>query len=441
MMNKKRSSKLQLSKYAFLLPIIIFSAGAFTVTKADDHIIEVVNIAKETEVYELGQVLQTDDNPQLLDTVEGLSVNQADTLSIVTSGTKEEVGRELSDQMDEVSIFSDTIGSTQRTIVLRNPHGIKKDPLIVVDGVRKPLGYDIKVLDPNNIESIEVLKDAAAITVFGQDAKNGVVKIHTKKMDGTAVFSLKGGQADTTKNGRIRSVVVKGRAAAAQTADGSSLRNVLHIDGKQPLIIVDGREKTDQDLQGIDPDAIESISVLKDAGAKAIYGDKGAHGVIHVTTKAGAGSAENKAKIVQGVPLAESVNKEVVVVGYGTKKNKSHGSDSFYSANDPESLKKFLEDNRANIDLKSDVVLVINGKVAREADLKNIKAADVSQVGAIDLTEKNSNLPKNMVGLLFLKDGNPSANRGASASVYNAKRKIELVVNPDKKVIPYIERK
>src|SRR5690606_40407857 len=35
MMNKKKSSKLELSKYAFLLPIVIFSAGAFTVSRAE----------------------------------------------------------------------------------------------------------------------------------------------------------------------------------------------------------------------------------------------------------------------------------------------------------------------------------------------------------------------------------------------------------------------
>lgn len=35
-MNKKRSSALELSKYAFLLPVLIFVAAAFTVTKADE---------------------------------------------------------------------------------------------------------------------------------------------------------------------------------------------------------------------------------------------------------------------------------------------------------------------------------------------------------------------------------------------------------------------
>ena len=47
MMNKKKSSKLELSKYAFLLPIVIFSAGAFTISKADSRITDAVEGARD----------------------------------------------------------------------------------------------------------------------------------------------------------------------------------------------------------------------------------------------------------------------------------------------------------------------------------------------------------------------------------------------------------
>ncbi len=436
MMNKKRSSKLQLSNYAFLLPIIIFLAGAFTVTKADDHIIEVVNIAKETDISDLGQVLHTDGSI-LADTVKVSDEKRPDTLKIVEFKVGAEDLSETPGEVKGVSIFSDTTKSNKRTVVFRSSDGTMKAPLILVDGVKQVTGYDINTMNPNSIASIEVLRDGVSAATFGADGQNGVVKITTKKSEMPTVVNIRASQADTSKQGKIQDVVVKGYVKGFKVdADHLTLKGV-NMDGKPPLVIVDGLEKADQNLHDINPNDIESISILKDAGARAVYGDKGSNGVILVTTKVGAG---NKTKNVQGVPLAKSGSNEVVVVGYGSK-NRSLGSDSFYNANDPESLKKFLEDNRANIDLKSDVVLVINGKVAREADLKNIKAADVSQVGAIDLTEKNSNLPKNMVGLLFLKDGNPRVNRGASASVYNTKKKIELVVNPDKKDAPYIERK
>lgn len=54
----------------------------------------------------------------------------------------------------------------------------------------------------------------------------------------------------------------------------------------QPLIVVDGII-TSQGLRDLDPDNIESITVLKDASSAAIYGSRGANGVVLVTTKRG----------------------------------------------------------------------------------------------------------------------------------------------------------
>ena len=51
-----------------------------------------------------------------------------------------------------------------------------------------------------------------------------------------------------------------------------------------PYILVDGFER---DMNYVDPNEIESITVLKDAAATAIYGLKGASGVIEVKTKRG----------------------------------------------------------------------------------------------------------------------------------------------------------
>ncbi len=55
---------------------------------------------------------------------------------------------------------------------------VSSNPLYVVDGVRLS---DISGLDPNDIASIEVLKDAASAAIYGAEAGNGVVLISTKK--------------------------------------------------------------------------------------------------------------------------------------------------------------------------------------------------------------------------------------------------------------------
>lgn len=61
-----------------------------------------------------------------------------------------------------------------------------------------------------------------------------------------------------------------------------------------PLILIDNVELTSSDLARLNPDDIASFSILKDATATALYGARGANGVILVTTKEG---AEGKMKL------------------------------------------------------------------------------------------------------------------------------------------------
>ena len=78
--------------------------------------------------------------------------------------------------------------------------------------------------------------------------------------------------------------------------DGAVLRvrgiGTLTDDNASPLLIIDGVERDSMDM--LDPNEIESINVLKDASATAVYGVRGANGVIIVTTKSG---EEGKAKV------------------------------------------------------------------------------------------------------------------------------------------------
>lgn len=62
------------------------------------------------------------------------------------------------------------------------------------------------------------------------------------------------------------------------------VRGLSSWNGSAPLVLVDGVER---DFAGIDPNEINTISVLKDASATAVFGAKGANGVIVVTTKRG----------------------------------------------------------------------------------------------------------------------------------------------------------
>ncbi len=61
------------------------------------------------------------------------------------------------------------------------------DPLVVVDGV---FGGDLRTINPNNIQSIEVLKDASALAIYGSRGSNGVILVTTKRGSGKATVAI-----------------------------------------------------------------------------------------------------------------------------------------------------------------------------------------------------------------------------------------------------------
>lgn len=78
--------------------------------------------------------------------------------------------------------------------------------------------------------------------------------------------------------------VLRGSGKPGEEGYGIRIRGFSSSNAASALVLVDGME---QDLNLIDPNDIESISVLKDASASAIYGARAASGVILVTTKQG----------------------------------------------------------------------------------------------------------------------------------------------------------
>lgn len=76
---------------------------------------------------------------------------------------------------------SRTGAQSAQTIMVRGRNSIKanNDPLIIVDGI--PYGGPLNDINPNNVESIEILKDASAAAIYGSRGSNGVILITTKE--------------------------------------------------------------------------------------------------------------------------------------------------------------------------------------------------------------------------------------------------------------------
>ncbi|MCM1449064.1 MAG: TonB-dependent receptor [Clostridiales bacterium] len=107
----------------------------------------------------------------------------------------------------------------------------------------------------------------------------------------------------------------------------------------KPLIQVDGVER---DMWDIDPNEIESISVLKDASATAVFGVRGANGVILVTTKRG---AEGKAKIDVSLNFSAQMPTKLIEmansIDYANFYNYTRNSDGEANEFTPQVIEKF----------------------------------------------------------------------------------------------------
>ena len=146
------------------------------------------------------------------------------------------------------------------------------------------------------------------------------------------------------------------------------LRGGTNLDGTgSPLIMVDGMVRTD--LSGINPEDIETMDVLKDAGATALYGARANNGVILITTKHGkAGAMEINVKVREGV-------------------NYLHSPYHFLNAGDYLYWQRTAVSNGANIYQKS------NGTWTGSTTMTNLTAAQPYGTGNLYYDPANPTVP------------------------------------------------
>lgn len=120
------------------------------------------------------------------------------------------------------------------------------------------------------------------VTGYSSQRKQDIIG-SVSVVDMKAVKSLPVGSAMQALQGQASGVNV---ISSGVPGAGSSIfiRGISSLGNTQPLVLIDGVQG---DLNNISADDVESIQVLKDAGAAAIYGVRGSNGVIVVTTKKG----------------------------------------------------------------------------------------------------------------------------------------------------------
>ena len=149
---------------------------------------------------------------------------------------------------------------------------------------------DIKVQmvpDPNNSLNEVVVIGYGEVKKGDLTGSVGSVKMSDiKESPGLSV--------DQALQGRIAGVDIMSTTGEPGAATSIRIRGTRSITASnEPLIVVDGVVDAVSDLNDINPDDIDNISVLKDASSTAIYGSRGSNGVILVTTKGGFTSKPN----------------------------------------------------------------------------------------------------------------------------------------------------
>jgi TonB-linked SusC/RagA family outer membrane protein len=147
------------------------------------------------------------------------------------------------------------------------------------------LSQDIPVSGKNNVSVIlqEDTKILQEVIVVGYGTQR-------KETLTGSVSAISAKDIVTTKNENAQNLItgkIPGVRVVQKSSEPGAFNNNFDIRGLgSPLIVIDGIPRANTDFQRLDPNDIESISVLKDASA-AIYGVRAANGVVLVTTKKG----------------------------------------------------------------------------------------------------------------------------------------------------------
>ena len=166
------------------------------------------------------------------------------------------------------------------------------------------LGFSTQTLNVSGRSNFDVVLkpdtqylDEVVVVGYGTQKKvnltGSVSMVNSEDMAARPISSLSSGL-----QGMLPGVTVV-NSSGQPGADNTTIRvrGIGTIGNANPLILIDGVEG---DISSINPEDIESVSVLKDAASAAIYGARAANGVLLVTTKKALGTNESTPRVTLG---------------------------------------------------------------------------------------------------------------------------------------------
>ena len=152
------------------------------------------------------------------------------------------------------------------------------------------IGYETQEVPVNGRQFINVVLKSDVVTLkdvvvvgYGVQKKvnltGAVSSVSTDELEGKPISNVLEAMQGTTPG-----LVIQQGSSTPGSVPSINIRGLNTMNNNDPLVIIDGIEGS---LGNLNPADIEQISILKDASSTAIYGSRGANGVVLVTTKTG----------------------------------------------------------------------------------------------------------------------------------------------------------
>ncbi|ASZ13362.1 TonB-dependent receptor [Chitinophaga pendula] len=217
------------------------------------------------------------------------------------------------------------------------------------------IGYETKEVELGSSNQVNIalnpanigLKDVV-IVAYGEQKKatvtGAIASISTKELVQSPVSNLSNALA-----GRLPGLITTQRSGEPGV-DASTfyIRGVSTLNNATPIIMVDGVERS---MDYLDPNDIESLTILKDAAATAVLGMRGANGAVLITTKRGkAGAPQVSFRASMGLQEATRLPKYLGSYDYARLYNEALANDGSQPAFSPQQLEGFKNGTLPNTD-------------------------------------------------------------------------------------------
>ncbi len=185
-------------------------------------------------------------------------------------------------------------------------------------------------------------------TMKKSDLTGSVSSVKTEELATIPVRS-----ATEALQGKVAGVIITSTGGSPGTAPSVRIRGIGTVNGNDPLYVVDGFPQSD--IGWLNQNDIASMEILKDASAEAIYGSRGANGVIILTTKKGVMSSTHKMNVnldmyygLQNVTKKFDMMNAEEFIDYRNLAYTNGTGQSWSTPTEKQAMLTFLKDNFGN---------------------------------------------------------------------------------------------